>query len=148
MATTHSPAEGPAALPAATGNETDTALLYRALADETRRSIIRLLLQHNLCVSALAGRLNISESAVSQHLKILRQARLLHGEKRGYFMHYDIDRERLRTLGKEILDMADLTRSDDAPGKTGKTCAGTTPGFPDVSGKILLPLAPVSGTRS
>ena len=137
-----------ASLPTAPENETDTALLYRALADETRRSIIRLLLQHNLCVSALAGRLNISESAVSQHLKILRQARLLHGEKRGYFMHYDIDRERLRTLGKEILDMADLTRSDDAPGQARKTCAGTTAGFPDVSGKILLPLAPVSETRS
>ena len=98
MTTTHSTAEGPAALPAAPENETDTALLYRALADETRRSIIRLLLQHNLCVSALAGRLNVSKSAVSQHLKILGQAGLLHGEKRGYFMHYDIDRENPSSL--------------------------------------------------
>lgn len=137
-----------APLPATPENETNTALLYRALADETRRNIIRLLLQHNLCVSALAGRLNISESAVSQHLKILRQARLLHGEKRGYFMHYDIDRERLRTLGREILDMADLTRSDAAPGKTKESCAGTTPGFHDVSGNILLPLAPLSMPES
>lgn len=88
----------------------DNAPLYRALADETRRSIIRLLLSGSYCVSALAGKLNISESAVSQHLKVLRQAMLLHGEKRGYYMHYDIDRERLLDLARDIEAMAAITR--------------------------------------
>ena len=127
----------------------DNAPLYRALADETRRRIILLLLKHNLCVSALARQLNISESAVSQHLKILRQAMLLRGEKRGYYMHYDIDREKLRALGHEIADMADITRSiseDTAPADGSgrrrscpedirRACHGH-------SGKVTLPMAP------
>ena len=46
----------------------DNDLLYRALADDTRRRLIRLLLSGSCCVSALAARLNISESAVSQHV--------------------------------------------------------------------------------
>lgn len=135
-------------------NGRDTALLYRALADETRRNIILLLLQHNLCVSALAGRLNISESAVSQHLKILRQAGLLRGEKRGYFMHYDIDREKLRTLGREIIGMADMTRhvpehENSCNEKNEHRCSDETRRFcHGRAGKITLPLAPVPGKRS
>lgn len=92
--------------------------LYRALADETRRRIIRLLLGGSYCVSALAGVLNISESAVSQHLGILRQAMLLHGERRGRYMHYDIDRQRLLALAHEIEAMASVTRTDERQ-KTG-----------------------------
>lgn len=111
----------------------DNAPLYRALADETRRRIILVLLKHNLCVSALARQLNISESAVSQHLKILRQAMLLRGEKRGYYMHYDIDREKLRALGHEIADMADITRSTSEDIR--RACHGHF-------GKVTLPMAP------
>ena len=91
----------------------DNALLYRALADESRRRIILLLLRHNCCVSALARKLDISESAVSQHLRLLRQAGLLTGERRGRFMHYAIDRERLRALAREIDAMADLETEDN-----------------------------------
>ena len=86
----------------------ETASLYRALADENRRRIIVLLLRHNCCVSALARALGISESAVSQHLRVLRQAMLLTGEKRGHFMHYSIDRERLRALARDIESLADI----------------------------------------
>lgn len=92
----------------------DLAPLYRALADSTRRRIMRLLLEHGLCVSALARSTGISESAVSQHLKVLRQAGLLHGKKRGYYMHYDIDREKLRALAKDIEALADTPRQDKA----------------------------------
>ena len=91
----------------------DNAPLYRALADDTRRRIIRLLLGGSYCVSALASVLNISESAVSQHLRILRQAMLLHGEKRGHYMHYNVDRERLLSLAREIEALAAVTRPDE-----------------------------------
>lgn len=130
--------------------------LYRALADETRRKIITLLLGHNYCVSELARVLNISESAVSQHLKVLKEADLLTGEKRGYYMHYDIDREKLRGLAREIDGMAGLERQpctgpeDAGHGcgchKDGDTCPDELKlfchGTPGMEDKEQLPLSP------
>lgn len=98
-----------------------SAQLYRALADDTRRKIVTLLLGHSYCVSELARVLRVSESAVSQHLKVLKQAKLLTGEKRGYYMHYDIDREKLRALAREIDGLANLERQA-CTGAEGSSC--------------------------
>ena len=84
--------------------------VLRALADERRLQIVELLLAHNYCVRALARKLGVSEAAVSQHLKVLREAGLLVGEKRGYYMHYDVDRQLLRALADEIAQLAALER--------------------------------------
>ena len=54
---------------------------FKALADENRMLILRLLLRRNCCVRALSRQLDISEAAVSQHLKVLREAGLILGEK-------------------------------------------------------------------
>jgi len=79
--------------------------VLKALADETRFKIINLLLTRTLCVEALANRLGISEAAVSQHLKILRKAGLVKGEKRGYWTHYLPERERLLAVAANLNDM-------------------------------------------
>ena len=47
--------------------------LLKAMSDETRFKILTLLLEHNYCVRGLAKKLDLSEAAVSQHLKILRK---------------------------------------------------------------------------
>ena len=129
----------------------DNALLFRALADDTRRRIILLLLRHNYCVSALARELCVSESAVSQHLKILRQAMLLRGERRGYYMHYDIDRERLRDLAREIDAMASTQRidKDDADlKKTGLRCSEELRRFCHGAPNVrVLPMAPADDAK-
>ena len=90
-------------------------IILKALADETRMNIIRLLLKHNHCVRALARKLNISEAAVSQHLKVLREAGLLKGEKHGYFMHYDVNRDVLHQLASSIETLACLEREVCTP---------------------------------
>ena len=107
----------------------DNDLLYRALADNTRRRLIRLLLSGSCCVSALAARLNISESAVSQHVGLLRRAGLLDGTRRGRFMHYAVNRQRLLDLARELEALA-ATHPDDkadeaarAPPVATKPCA-------------------------
>ncbi len=89
----------------------DRMLVLKAIADKTRMKILSLLLRHNYCVRALARKLELSEGAVSQHLKILRDAGLLIGEKKGYFMHYDVDRGVLHALAAEIDGLASLERS-------------------------------------
>ena len=76
--------------------------VWKALSDETRRAILKLLLSRSYCVRALARRLDLSEAAISQHLKILRDAELVIGEKNGYFMHYIVNRQLLKDTAKEL----------------------------------------------
>jgi len=62
--------------------------LCRAMGDAKRLEIFRLLRSKNFCVGALARKLGITQSAVSQHLRVLREAGLVYSEKRGYYVHY------------------------------------------------------------
>lgn len=80
----------------------------KAIADKTRLQLLESLLIKNYCVSALAEKNGISESAVSQHLKILREADLVIGEKRGYYVHYTVKRDNLKLLASEIEKLASI----------------------------------------
>lgn len=107
----------------------DKTKVLKAIADESRMSILELLLKHNYCVRALANELELTEATVSQHLKVLREAGLLVGEKRGYFMHYIVEREVLRELAKEIEALAAIEAKvchpeerDDCPAEEKEEC--------------------------
>jgi ArsR family transcriptional regulator len=80
-------------------NTEEQAAVFGALADPTRLRLIKLLCRqrasHALCVNALAAFLNVTQSAVSQHLRVLRAFGLVSGERRGYHVHYFINREAL-----------------------------------------------------
>jgi DNA-binding transcriptional ArsR family regulator len=76
----------------------DLIRVFSALSDPTRVRIVAQLSRQVLCVGALARRLGITHSAVSQHLRILREAGLVQGEKRGYWVHYSLDRPRVRRI--------------------------------------------------
>jgi len=84
--------------------------VFGALADPTRLKLVKLLCrQHSpnvLCVNALASLLGVTQSAVSQHLRVLRVIGLVKGERRGYHIHYFINfevLERYRKLVSEAL---------------------------------------------
>lgn len=79
----------------------------KALADENRLKLMNLLLTQDLCVRALAYRLDISEPAVSQHLQVLKKAGLIRGEKRGYWTHYAVERKVLMDLAERLKAIAD-----------------------------------------
>lgn len=66
--------------------------ILKALADESRLNIVRLLFEHDYCVGAIAKKIGLSEPAVSQHLKVLRDSGLIKGDKRGYYTHYYVER--------------------------------------------------------
>jgi DNA-binding transcriptional ArsR family regulator len=70
----------------------------RALAVETRVRLIALLRGGPLCVGALASRLDVSQSAVSQHLRVLREAGLVSPDRRGYYTHYRLNEAALETF--------------------------------------------------
>lgn len=93
----------------------------KALCEPTRCRIVALLSERAYCVSALATLLGISAPAVSQHLRILRDAEIVYCEKYGYHTHYKLDKERLSQIAESILE---LTREKpDSCHKKGFTCA-------------------------
>ena len=70
--------------------------IFKAIADETRLKIL-ILISHkkNICAKGIAKHLNISEAAVSQHIKVLKESSLIVGYKRGYHLMYELNRESL-----------------------------------------------------
>ncbi len=74
----------------------------RALGDPTRFRLLGLLGEHGYCVRALAMKCGLSESAVSQHMRVLREAGLVYGVKKKYYMHYRIDSEALGAVRDEL----------------------------------------------
>ena len=62
--------------------------MLKALGEPTRLTIYRALLERKHCVRSLSKKLGISESAISQHMKIMKDAGLVYGEKYGYHTHY------------------------------------------------------------
>jgi DNA-binding transcriptional ArsR family regulator len=72
-------------------NPVTMARFGQALSSSTRVRILELLRGASLCVNALASRLKVTQGAVSQHLRVLREAGLVVPEKRGYFVHYRLD---------------------------------------------------------
>ena len=99
--------------------------IFKSLADPTRLRLVKLLGEqapHNcpsqcngesfLCVNALAHKLGVTQSAVSQHLRVLRQAGLVRGRRHGSFMHYSLDKDGLEkykvalreTLGADFME--------------------------------------------
>jgi DNA-binding transcriptional ArsR family regulator len=67
-----------------------TLRISRALGDHARISILVHLRHGARCVGALAARLDVTPSAVSQHLRVLRDAGLVAADRRGRFTHYHL----------------------------------------------------------
>jgi DNA-binding transcriptional ArsR family regulator len=73
-----------------------------ALGDPTRRSVIRLLAGGPASVTDLAQRLPVSRPAVSQHLKVLREAGLVVVRPQGTRRIYQVDPVGLAALRTEL----------------------------------------------
>ncbi len=80
------------------------AKVFKALGEPTRLKIIKILASEGgyCCVGAMAKRLGISQPAVSQHLKILKDAGILDSKRMGFHVHYFVDAKTLRSYKKQI----------------------------------------------
>lgn len=72
--------------------------IFRVLADATRVKIIYSLLRQELCTCELAAITGNSDSAISQHLRVLRQLRLVKSQRRGKMVYYSLDDAHVRIL--------------------------------------------------
>ena len=71
---------------------------FRALADASRAKIVYSLLHQELCTCDLATIIGSSESGVSQHLRVLRQLRLVKSRRDGKLVFYSLDDAHIRIL--------------------------------------------------
>lgn len=76
--------------------------IFKALGDETRINILHLIRDKSMCAKGIARELEISESAVSQQIKILKEANLVIGYKIGYHIVYDLNIENLLSVNTLI----------------------------------------------
>ena len=72
--------------------------IFKALADPTRRAIFEKLASGSMNASALRDGMDISQPAMSQHLSVLRSARLVREERRGRFVNYEVDPDGLALI--------------------------------------------------
>jgi DNA-binding transcriptional ArsR family regulator len=75
---------------------------WAALADPTRRAIFERLIEHPSAVGDLAGELPVSRPAVSQHLKVLKDAGLVVYRRAGKQRIYQVDPDGLAALRAEL----------------------------------------------
>ena len=96
--------------------------VLKALCEPKRFLLLRLMSERSYCVRALARRSALSESAVSQHLKVLREAGLVYGVKKGYYTHYALDKDALGLVIQELDQLRNVQR---------KPCDGPFYGCPE-----------------
>ncbi len=72
--------------------------IFQAIADPTRRELLRLLSDRELPVTAISGHFPMSRTAVSKHLRILSDAGLVRAEKVGRETRYCLQPEPLMEL--------------------------------------------------
>ena len=77
-----------------------TAYFFKALGDPTHIKILRLLLSHNsLCTGMIAFKLNITQSAVSQHLMILKINDIVETKRTWFYIHYRVNENIFKKFG-------------------------------------------------
>lgn len=84
---------------------------FRALGDETRLQIARLVAEHERSTKELAELLSLSDSAISRHLKILDAAGIVSGRRDGYFVLYRLQPDRFDVLGRALRTTLGLTQT-------------------------------------
>lgn len=76
--------------------------LLRLLADPTRSRIVELLAREQLCTCHLVDALGATQSGVSNHLRLLREAGVVAAEPRGRFTWYRVQPEVLGALADQL----------------------------------------------
>ena len=90
--------------------EEQIARLFKILSVGTRIRILNLIKERALCVNALSQALKITPAAVSQHLRVLRDAGLVTAEKRGYFVHYKANPAKMKEMNSAAGQLLEIKK--------------------------------------
>ena len=82
-------------------NSIDLAEFFKIFGDSTRIKILNALLNESMCVCDIAALLNMTHSAISHQLKILKQAKIVKYNKVGKVVYYMLDDEHIEQIFKK-----------------------------------------------
>ncbi|HLR09009.1 MAG TPA: metalloregulator ArsR/SmtB family transcription factor [Bacillota bacterium] len=83
----------------------EVVLVFKLFGDRTRLAIMKLLETKQCCVCELTEAFDMSQPAISQHLRKLRDAKLVAEERRGQWVYYEINKQSdCYPLVQEVLD--------------------------------------------
>ncbi len=80
----------------------EAAELFKILSVDKRIEIIELLKKEAMSVNAMAEALGITQSAVSQHLRVLKGAGLVNDERQGYWIYYSLNKDVLEKCRQRL----------------------------------------------
>ena len=75
---------------------------FKLLSIEARIRIVKALKRRAMCVTDLTSQTGITHSATSQHLRVLKDARLVKFKKRGFHVYYHLDVQNIARIHKTI----------------------------------------------
>ena len=85
--------------------------IFSALASPVRRKILAYLSATDMTAGEIAEYFQISKPSLSKHLSVLENAGLIHGDKRGQYIHYSIVRDNLvNTLNDYVQELCPFAR--------------------------------------
>ena len=79
--------------------------VFKLLSVEARIRIVQVLKRRGMCVTELTSQLGITHSATSQHLRLLRNARLVKFQKRGFNVYYSLDVQNIERMHKAVSEL-------------------------------------------
>ena len=82
----------------------DLAELFKVFGDTTRIRILYVLFESEMCVCDIASLLNMTQSAISHQLRVLKQARLVRNRRDGKTMFYSLADDHVRTIIGQGMD--------------------------------------------
>ena len=82
----------------------DLAELFKVFGDTTRVKILSALFESEMCVCDIAELLNMTQSAISHQLRVLKQARLVKFRKDGKTVFYSLDDEHIKNIFDQGLE--------------------------------------------
>mgnify|MGYP003618402272 CR=1 FL=1 len=86
---------------------TNIATIFKALGDDTRIEILRMLFGKSLCVCDIMDAFALTQPAISHHLKILKQAGIIADSKDGKWVFYSINEEAFQCLSAFFQEFSD-----------------------------------------
>jgi DNA-binding transcriptional ArsR family regulator len=95
--------------------------VLKALSSEPRLRILKALNWKRLCVNVIVKKLGMTPSAVSQHLRVLKNAGLVNAEKCGLWMHYTINTSSMEKSRQSVNRL--LTAKENKPDSGGNRCS-------------------------
>jgi len=101
-------------------NESEIALICKALGDENRVQIIKMLTGGELCACKILDAFNITQPTLSHHMKILTECNLVNSRKEGKWTYYSINCEKFSEFKTAVSQFT--CKTSTAKKSAGKCC--------------------------